>query len=155
VKKLVLCSTWCGGSKKVLPSKELIEKWINPGELNSEEIINQLIIECFTENFIKNNTEFIKLYKQRMLKNPISLDILQRQQNAGGRFNALRRLKEIHAPTLILHGKDDFLIPPENAEILGVKILNSEVILLDNAAHIFFQPDPKRAIGLINEFLLK
>jgi len=155
VEKLVLCCTHCGGSKQVLPSDEILQQMMTPRELTPEELVNEIIPLVFTENFIKNNSDFIESYKLRMLKTPIPIDSYQRQVQAIGNFSTGMRLKKIEAPTLIVQGKEDILVPPENAEVLAKRIPNTKVILLENAAHILFQPDPdkisKEIIGFLTE----
>lgn len=68
-------------------------------------------------------------------------------------FRTFRRLKEIKVPTLILHGKEDILIPSGNAEVLAKGIPGAKLNILDRTTHLFFQPDPQRVISLIKEFL--
>ena len=153
VEKLVLCSTHCGGTKSLPPSNEVMNFLINPPE-DVIELINGFIPLLFTKTFIENRPDFIESYKQQMLKIPIQLTSHRRQLQAMS-FNAARKLKEIQTPTLILQGKEDILIPPGNAEILAKGISGAKLIMLDNAAHLFFQPDPQRVINLIKEFLIE
>ncbi|MFX1572969.1 MAG: alpha/beta fold hydrolase [Promethearchaeota archaeon] len=151
VANLILCSTHCGGSKSLPPSNEVMNFLINPPEDNID-LINGFIPLLFTKTFIENSPEFIESYKQQMLKIPIQLSSHHRQLQAMS-FNAARRLKEIEKPTLILQGKEDILIPPGNAEILAKGISGAKLIMLENAAHLFFQPEPQRVVKLIKEFL--
>lgn len=151
VEKLVLCSTNCGGTKSLAPSNEVMDFLINPPEEVIERI-NGFIPLLFTKNFIENNPNFIESYKQQLLKTPIQLTSYLRQVRAMS-FNSAKRLKEIETPTLILQGKEDILIPPGNAEILAKGISGAKLFMLDNVAHLFFQPDPENVINLIKEFL--
>ena len=68
-------------------------------------------------------------------------------------FNSGIRLRKIKSPTLIMHGKEDIMVPPANAEFLAKKIPNAKLVMLDNAGHFLFQPDPEKAINTINNFL--
>jgi len=151
VENLVLCSTHCGGAKSLAPSNEVMNFLINPPD-DVIELNNGFIPLLFTKIFIENNPEFIESYKQQMLKIPIQLSSYRRQLKAMS-FNPGRRLKEIKTPTLILHGKEDILLPPGNAEVLAKNISGSKMIMLDNAAHFFFQPDPKSVVNEITDFL--
>jgi len=153
VERLVLCCTHCGGSKQVFPSNEIVQMMATPREVSPEELVNDIIPLVYTEDFIKNNPDFIETYKQRMLKTPIPLDSYQRQTQATMSFSSGMRLKRIKAPTLILQGKEDVLVPPENAEVLAKRIPNAKVVLFDNAAHLLFQPDPERVNNTTIEFL--
>ena len=156
VEKLILCCTHCGGSKAVPPSDEVLQMMMKPDkELTPEEMLNQIIPLCFTENFIKSNPDFIESYKQQMLKTPMPIDSYERQLKAVMNFRTGVKLKKISAPTLIVHGKEDILVPPENAEILLNRIPNAKRIMIDDAAHLLFQPDPEKLIKAVTEFLLE
>ena len=153
VEKLVLCCTHCGGSKQVYPSNEIIQMMMTPRKMTPEELVNEILSLCFKDDFFKNNPDFIESYKQRILKIPISLDSYQRQVSAEMGFSTAMRLKKIEAPTLILHGTEDVLVPPKNAEILAKRIPGAKMIMLDKTAHFLFQPYPERVSIMINDFL--
>jgi pimeloyl-ACP methyl ester carboxylesterase len=45
------------------------------------------------------------------------------------------RLHMISAPTLIVHGDSDRVVPPANARVLGQLIPNAEVLILEGSGH--------------------
>jgi pimeloyl-ACP methyl ester carboxylesterase len=47
-------------------------------------------------------------------------------------------LPQIAAPTLILTGVDDVLIPPANSRDLAARIPNARLIEFEQAGHLFF-----------------
>ena len=154
VEKLILGATNCGGSKQILPEQEILDILSRPREnLTPEEVIEGTIPLLYTEEFIKNNPEFIENYKRELLKTPISPESFERQIKAIMSFNTGMKLKKISCPTLIIHGKKDVLIPYENAEILDKRIPNSKVILLEESGHSFFQPNTEIVIKSMKEFL--
>jgi pimeloyl-ACP methyl ester carboxylesterase len=152
VEKLVLCSTNCGGSKQILPSNEVIQKMTTPQDLRPEEWIDVMFSLGFTDDFRKNNPDFIKSYKQRVMEFFTPLDSLQRQTLANMGFSSGMRLKKISAPTLIMHGREDIIAPPENAEILAKRIPNAELVMLDKTGH-FLVSAPEKVINILNDFL--
>lgn len=149
VERLILGCTHCGGSKQIPPSNKIIRKMMSPKKMTPDDFISL----SFTEDFIKDNPGFIESYKQLMLKTPISSDSFQRQKQAIMGFSSGMRLKKIKAPTLIIHGKEDVIVPPGNAEILLKRIPGAKLIMLDNVAHFLFQPNPERVHNAINDFL--
>jgi pimeloyl-ACP methyl ester carboxylesterase len=154
IEKLILCSTHCGGSKKILPSNEIVISLLKLKEHGtSEQIIQDFIPLIYTKEFIESNRVFIESFKKKVLKFPIQSDSFQRQFNACDHFRAGVRLKKVRTPTLIIQGKKDIFVPPENAEILNKMIYNSKLILLNNAAHLFYQPKPEEIVNNILEFL--
>jgi 3-oxoadipate enol-lactonase len=53
------------------------------------------------------------------------------------------------APTLVLHGAEDLLVPPANGRALAEAIADAEYLELEGAAHLYAtdQPDTDRAVA--------
>lgn len=154
VEKLVLCCTHCGGSKQILASMEILQRMADPRERTSEEWVDEIIPLCFTESFIKSDPDYIEYYRKRMLMTPIPFDSYQRQIKALMSYSSGLKLKHIKAPTLICQGKEDVVCPPGNAEVLAKRIPNSKVLMIENAGHLLFKPNPEIIINAVREFLL-
>lgn len=155
VENLVLCSTSCGGAKAVQPSMEVVGVLMaDRSTLSPEEIVRMDIPTILTQDFIKNNPEFVELYVQRTLKAPLSEEAFMRQVNALMDFNTYDRLGQIKAPTLILHGKRDVLVPPENGSILAETIPNAKLVYFENSAHILAE-EMEKALTILIDFLVE
>jgi pimeloyl-ACP methyl ester carboxylesterase len=63
------------------------------------------------------------------------------------------RLKDIHAPTLILWGTRDRWIPPANAARLARDITGAQVVMLDGLGHVPMEEDPQRSVAPVITFL--
>ena len=63
------------------------------------------------------------------------------------------RLSNIKAPTLVLHGANDRLIPCANARILADAIPNAELVELEDASHIYPTDQPEKSVAAILGFL--
>lgn len=66
--------------------------------------------------------------------------------------DAWDHLASITAPTLIVHGSDDEMTPPGNAERMAVLIPGAELVLLAGARHGYYLDDA-RASGTVLRFL--
>lgn len=73
---------------------------------------------------------------QRAIKAPISPEAFQRQVRACLSFDSRDRLARIKAPTLVLCGKKDILMPPENSSILAKAIPNAKLVCFEKSAHM-------------------
>jgi len=67
-------------------------------------------------------------------------------------FNTYERLQKIKVPTLILHGRKDVEIPPENGSILAEAIPNAKLVYLEKSAHCLAE-EMKEVVSLLTEFL--
>lgn len=63
------------------------------------------------------------------------------------------QLRRIDAPTLILHGGADRLVPPANAELLGRMIPDAEVAIVEGAGHAYLWEQPDQARARVEEWL--
>jgi len=154
VEKLVLCSTACGGKETVMPSEEVLVSNMRAGSAASpEESAGMFVSICLTKEFMDKNSYFVESMTKRILRAPISPEAFQRQTNAVMAFSSFDRLSGIKAPTLVLAGKRDVLIPPENGSILAKAIPSAKFVLLERSAHGLAE-DIEEATNAITEFLL-
>jgi 3-oxoadipate enol-lactonase len=68
-------------------------------------------------------------------------------------WEAYSRISQIQAPTLILHGEKDRLVPPENAKLIAERISGAKLVMIPRASHIFNTDQPEVAHRAILEFL--
>jgi 3-oxoadipate enol-lactonase len=69
-------------------------------------------------------------------------------------WEAYSRISEITAPTLVIHGATDRLIPPANAKLIAQRIPGANFVLIPHASHIFETDQPGVAHQAILEFLI-
>jgi pimeloyl-ACP methyl ester carboxylesterase len=68
-------------------------------------------------------------------------------------WEAYSRIAQITAPTLVIHGETDRLVPPANARLIAERIPGAKLVLIPNASHIFETDQPGAAHHAILEFL--
>ena len=68
-------------------------------------------------------------------------------------WDSYPRLGDIKAPTLIIHGDDDAIVPCKNAEILHQAIRGSTMHIIKGAGHMFFWEAPEEAVRVPADFL--
>ena len=69
------------------------------------------------------------------------------------RWEAYSRIAQIAAPTLVIHGETDRLIPPANAQLIAARIPGAKLVTIPHAGHIFETDQPGAAHRAILEFL--
>jgi len=154
VDKLILASTICGTPKSILPSKKVMAELTKEREgYTQEELIENFINLLYSDDFVKSNLDLMKDAKRRMLKAPIKADAYKRQLRAILKFNTGRRLKDIKAPTLVIHGKKDIVLPPENSEIIANLIPNAKLQYFEKSGHTLFSHKPEKTVKAVLKFL--
>ena len=63
------------------------------------------------------------------------------------------RLKQITAPTLLVWGEQDQMIPSSNAQTYAEVLANSKTVLLPKLGHLAQEEQPEIALGHVVEFL--
>ena len=137
VRSLILVSTHFGGPNHIpIDNKTRALLVALPTEtISLEQAMDMRIKATFSPQFIHENRPLIQQIYEWSLKYPSPLYAQTHQTSATEAFNAESEVKNISAPTLILHGDSDFTIPPKNAELLANNIPNSKLVFLKGAAH--------------------
>jgi pimeloyl-ACP methyl ester carboxylesterase len=149
VAKLILCSTTCG-VKRVPPSFRMI-KWLmrKNAAFSPQDTINML----YSKAFIQENPALIASLVERMRiapSNPRSMEI---HEQASKSFDSYRRLGRISAPTLIVHGAEDWVFSPKHAKILNRRIHGSKLILFPHAGHGVLSQEYRKVLKEIRRFI--
>jgi pimeloyl-ACP methyl ester carboxylesterase len=76
------------------------------------------------------------------------------QLAAAAAHDAVARLGDIAAPTLVVHGAEDRMVPPANGRALAARIAGSRLLELDGAAHLYTTDEPA-ADAAVLEFLTR
>lgn len=70
-------------------------------------------------------------------------------------YNLTPRLEEIHTPTLIIVGRDDFVTPPSQAKIMHDHILGSELAIFEHSGHLPFIEESDAFFATLHKWLTR
>ncbi len=153
VQGLVLGCTNCGPSHSMTPNPEVMAKLGQIATLPLQERIRQSWLVTVTPEFMEAEREFLEEMLRIDLENPTPVDTFRRQFAAIQSFDTYERLPQVQAPTLIIHGDKDILVPVGNAEVLRKRIGGSQARIVPGVGHMFFWEKPEESAGAIVEFL--
>jgi 3-oxoadipate enol-lactonase len=68
-------------------------------------------------------------------------------------WEAYSRLSQIAAPTLVIHGESDRLVPPGNGKLIAARISGAKLVMIPHASHLFATDQPEASHHAILEFL--
>ncbi|MGC8605188.1 MAG: alpha/beta fold hydrolase [Desulfomonilaceae bacterium] len=135
IKALVLVCTHCGGTAQIGPSTEVTALFKEMIFENTPEAKIRSASALFDQGTLRNSPDIPKYYSDVSLKNPARTETLIKQWQAVLQHDTFDRLSQIVAPTLVVTGAEDLLIPPENSKILVKKIPNAELKVIPHAGH--------------------
>ncbi len=157
VSKLVLASTNYGGPDAIPTTPEAMEVLTD----TSSDLFSRFRrgLEVSTApGFALRNPDIIDEWMEYRLRHQISPPAYLAQLEMG--LELLKpeasfrpRLAEVKAPTLILFGEADQVVPPGNAGLLHEAIPHSQVVLLPDAGHFFPIETPEAAVEAIVAFV--
>ncbi len=133
VDKLVLVSTF-PGTALLGTSAEL--KKVHDFDLKSGDAgktMGYFISLAFNKRFYRDMINFLSLLRRKYAYN----DYLKEMQSMG-HYSVVDRLNLIKAPTLVITGSGDKLIPPCNSEILAARIRGCLLVVVEDGSHAFF-----------------
>ena len=136
VNNLILACTFCGG-RHMVPASDEVMKMMMDSSGGLDGLFDRTLKLMFTKDFLDANEDYVKNFKERYLRAPISEANTLRQFIACAKADTYDRLPEIKNQTLIATGTDDPLIPPQNSRILADRIPGAKLIEYKGCSHGF------------------
>ena len=152
VQRLVLGCTSCGGRKAVLMSDETRNAYVANEGLAHEQILRKDMHIYFSDEFIAREPKQIEQFMQISMRHVQPPDAFLHQFNACLGHDTVDRLGDISAPTLIMAGDDDHLVPTQNALILKELMPEAGLHLYPDKRHCFFMEEHERFNREVTEF---
>lgn len=144
VDNLALGCTSCGGDRAVLMSADRLAKFTANKGLTPEEILQKDMDIYFSDMFIKKNPIKIQEFSKISMRYYQPAHAFERQFAACMKHDTAERLYRISAPTLILAGDDDPLVPSENSKILEDLMPGAQLSFFAGCRHCFFIEESDR-----------
>ena len=117
VRGMVLAATHPGGDLRISGPQDVYQRLMDNSGLSTDEIVDKNIPILFSPESVTNRPKLIQAYRERQKDIPLQPEhAFAAQQRAIQGFDCSAKLNKIQAPTLLLAGEDDQLIPAENAQ---------------------------------------
>jgi pimeloyl-ACP methyl ester carboxylesterase len=150
LRSLILGCTAPGGPHAVRAEPEAVRMLMAHGELTPEEAAQAAL------PFIYHPATPQELIEEDLqIRRPWfpSREAYNAQLQGILKWESYSRLSRINAPTLVIHGDSDRLIPPGNGKLLAENIAGAKLAILKRTSHIFTTDQPEQAHRVILEFL--
>ena len=157
VKKLILASTNFGGPRHIPVTQEALAV-LTDTQADPIERLKRGIAISTAPGWAESHPDSVREWLEYRASHPLDLTGYNAQMSIGMALLAEaacfeHKLKDVTAPTLILFGAHDKVVPPGNADLLAKQIPNSTIHILPNAGHLFPFEAPDEANGVIVKFL--
>ena len=153
VAMLVLGCTHAGGDKQVKPEPE-IEAYLLPRtDLTLQGALWWSAPAGYTPEFIYAHPEIVERKIQANMAYPCQLHAYEDQLAAFKAYDSHSRISSIKAPTLVITGQKDVLIPPENSRMIARQIPNAQLKEINGAGHLFWISHSSETLSALTPFL--
>ncbi len=143
VRSVVLGATHPGGPRAVRPSADVLAFFRSRASMTAEDAARASVPFNYGPRCRREHKDRIAEDIRRRLAHPFPEHAYRAQMVAAALHNCYRRLHRIEAPTLVVHGRQDRMIPVANAEILVERIPRAELRILDEAGHLYPTEQPE------------
>jgi pimeloyl-ACP methyl ester carboxylesterase len=153
VNRLILVVTHCGGVQHIKATDEVLDIIRRLAEEDSLETKTRAATVFFAPMTIKEKGPILRAFAAASAQYPAGPEIIKRQMLAVAQHNTYDRLHQIQAPTLVIAGDEDILIPPENAAILSNQIPHAKLLNVPGGGHQILIEQPQICNQEIINFL--
>ena len=129
---MTLLGTSCGGFFARLGHSEALGLLFRKGSMTAEDSFDAMQPYVYAK---ATPADMITEDKKVRLANMPAWEDFRRQLWGLMSWSSYPYLQRIDLPTLVMHGIEDALVPPENGRLLAKRIANAEHIELEDASH--------------------
>jgi pimeloyl-ACP methyl ester carboxylesterase len=142
VRSLVLGATHPGGARTQPPEREIVSFLRRRPTLPAREAAWSFVPYSYGARCRRHHLDRIVQDIARRLEFPYARAAYRAQLFAGATHDAFLALRRLSTPTLVVHGREDRVIPVANAELLAGAIPEAELHLLDESGHVYMTEEP-------------
>jgi pimeloyl-ACP methyl ester carboxylesterase len=151
VRKLILGCTACGGPKVVRAEPEVNQVLMMRGNMTMEEGIAAGVPYIYDADTPRARIEEDLVIRRTAYPKP---EAYTAQLQGILAWESYSRLGQINAPTLVIHGETDRLVPAGNGRLIAESIPGSKLVMLPHASHIYMTDQPEASQKAVMDFLL-
>ena len=153
VRSVVLGATHAGGPRAIGPDDDVIAFFRRRASMAAKDAARESVPFNYGPRARREHKDRIAEDIRRRLEHPFPEQAYRAQIVAATLHNCYRRLKRVAVPTLVVHGRQDRVIPVANAEILAERIAGAELRILEDSGHLYSTEQPEVDEEIVRFFL--
>jgi pimeloyl-ACP methyl ester carboxylesterase len=152
-RSLILCCTSYGGVGHRPPAPETLAAIASTKGLNTEERVRENLLLAFSPRFVEEQPAEVERVINLRAENDVPEYAYLRQLQAAVAFDTAARIGRITAPTLVITGDEDVIVPHENSVNLAEAIPGAELRIVEGGSHTFFIERPREFNRAVVDFI--
>jgi 3-oxoadipate enol-lactonase len=154
VRTLVLGCTYAGGAGQALTSPEVAQILAEGMQSGDRDTAFRAAWSVNVSEAFAADEENFAAFRAISDERPVPVEVIMRQMQAIYGHDTSSRLAGIAAPTLVVHGTADRMLPASNGEAIAQLIPGARYVPLEGVGHMFWVEQPERSARLIREHAL-
>jgi pimeloyl-ACP methyl ester carboxylesterase len=152
-RSLVLSCTSYGGPGHRPPAPETLAAIASTKGLNTRERVRETLLLAFSPRFVGEEPAEVERVIRLRAENDVPEHAYLRQLQAAVAFDASARAGAIGAPTLVITGDADVIVPHENSLNLAAAVPGAALRVVEGGSHTFFIERPGEFNRAVVEFI--
>jgi pimeloyl-ACP methyl ester carboxylesterase len=148
VGRLVLVNTW---SRCDASACACFDEWIAASKVSRRLLQDLVLLRTATPQFVAAHPAFVRTFRRLWPTNHGAN--FRRSCTACTSHDATARLGRIKAPTLVVAGDRDLLVPPPHARQVAAGIGGAKLSVIGGAGHVPWLDRPARTVRELRAFL--
>jgi len=151
---LALGCTHCGRGGSIPPEKRIgdLLRLVPNDSMDAREVSRRQEEAYYMPGFRESQRAVIEGLYDLVSQNPTPPHAVRGHLKAIDAFDGCADLARITAPTLVITGEGDALIPAQNSHLIASRIPGAQLVLLPDAAHFFWIEKPRETAQALIRF---
>lgn len=154
LRSLTLGCTYCGGEGSRLMPRENAEKLAGAMASGDRDKAIRASYEVNLSPAFRADEDAYAAFHRMATEVPAAKKTIELQAQAIFGHDTSSRLGEISAPTLIVHGTEDGVLPVENGHQIASLMPDARLEILEDVGHMFWWEQPQRSAELVRQHAL-
>jgi 3-oxoadipate enol-lactonase len=150
VRSLMLGCTAAGGPTAVRAEQDAIQMLMARDKMSPEQALQAPVPFIYDSATPRERIDEDLAFRRPWLPRPEGYTA-QLQGILG--WEGYSRLPAIQAPTLVIHGESDRLVPPGNGKLIAERIPGAKLVMIPHASHLFLTDQTETAHRIVLHFL--
>lgn len=150
---LVLVCTTPGGPRAYPLPEPTVRLFAEAPSLEPEVALRRFIENALAPATAASRPELVERILAHRLATAQPFPAWLAQAAAGTTFDAWERVPQIAAPTLVLHGSEDRVVDPRNADLLVDLVPGARLVRVPGTGHLLYWEEPDAFVASVGGFL--
>ncbi len=150
IRTLTIGASYCGGPDGKLMDPEDLQRLGAAFAAGDADAVHRAMWEINLSPTFREDDSRFAAFEEMATALPAPAPVIMQQMRACGAHKTSDSLGQISAPTLVIHGTADRLLPVENGHEIAA-LIPAPLELLEGVGHLFWWEQPQRSAALIRD----